>query len=324
MSVPKQKQRQQRLNNKNKNGNQPCTNEKTGIPPAGSFHFGIKNQPCDLDEVIAMSVVQVGSLRIHYQSAGEGVPLVLLHGLGNNSQSWSRQYAGLKEHFHVIGWDTPGYGKSSDPDPEFRTFGELAEVLKGFLDALNLGPVYLLGHSMGSTLAMEFAAKYPEYLKALILAASTRGGAAHPESNEKKLKNRLNNIENLPPQELAELRTPAMFSPYASEELIAEAKGIMSQVRLAGYRSVAYSLYNADQTPLLASIKVPTMLICGEDDGVTPVAESKEVEQRIAGAALNLIPKAGHLCYMEQPHMFNDLVRTFIEEREAAAKKGEA
>lgn len=271
-----------------------------------------------------MSFVQVGPLTIHYQAAGEGVPLVLLHGLGNNSQSWSRQYAGLKQHVRVIGWDTPGYGKSSDPEPEFRTFGELAEILKGFLDALALGPVYLLGHSMGSTLAMEFAAKYPEYLKALILAASTRGGAANPETNEQKLKNRLHNIEHLTPQELAERRTPALFSPYAAEELIAEAKGIMSQVRLAGYRSVAYSLYHADQTPLLSAIKLPTLLICGEDDGVTPVAESKIVEQGIAGSTLKLIPRAGHLCYMEQPDMFNELVRSFIEERESIAKRGES
>ncbi|CFJ38550.1 Putative hydrolase%2C alpha/beta fold [Mycobacterium tuberculosis] len=156
------------------------------------------------------------------------------------------------------------------------------------------------------------------------MAASTRGGAANPETNEKKLKGRLNNIENLPPEELAELRTPAMFSPYAAPELIAEGKRIMSQVRLAGYRSVAYSLFHADQTPLLASIQVPTLLICGEDDGVTPVPESEIVHQGIKGSTLKLIPRAGHLCYMEQPEQFNALVRSFVEEREAAAKKGEA
>lgn len=271
-----------------------------------------------------MPFTQVGSLSIHYQTAGEGVPLILLHGLGNNSQSWSRQYAGLQDCVQVIGWDTPGYGQSSDPDPEFRTFGELADLLKGFLDSLGLDKVYLLGHSMGSTTAMEFAAKYPHYLKGLILAASTRGGATNPETNEKKLKGRLNNIENLPPEELAELRTPAMFSPYAAPELIAEGKRIMSQVRLAGYRSVAFSLFHADQTPLLASIQVPTLLICGEDDGVTPVPESEIVHQGIKGSTLKLIPKAGHLCYMEQPEQFNALVRSFVEEREAAAKKGEA
>lgn len=271
-----------------------------------------------------MSVTQVGSLTIHYRSAGEGIPLVLLHGLGNNSQSWARQYAGLQNEFRVIGWDTPGYGQSSDPDPEFRTFGELAEILKGFLDSLGLEQVYLLGHSMGSTLAMEFASKYPQYLKALILAASTRGGRVNPDTNEQKLKNRLHNIENLPPEELAELRTPAMFSPHAAPELVAEGKRIMSQVRLAGYRSVAYSLFNADQTPLLASIQMPTLLICGEDDKVTPVPESQVVHQGIAGSTLELVPRAGHLVYMEQPETFNSLVRSFILEREQAAQKGEA
>ncbi|WNC13731.1 alpha/beta hydrolase [Brevibacillus brevis] len=267
-----------------------------------------------------MPFTQVGSLRIHYRTAGEGMPLFLLHGLGNNSQSWSRQLAGLQDHFQVIAWDTPGYGDSSDPDPEFRTFGELAELLKGFIDSLGFRKIFLLGHSMGSTLAMEFCAKYPEYVEALILAASTRGGRTNPETNERKLKNRLHNVENLPPQELAELRTPDMFSPYAAPEIIAEAKRIMSMVRPPGYRSVAYSLYHADQTELLGSIKLPTMLICGEDDKVTPVPESRIVAEKIEGATLHLIPRAGHVCYIEQPEEFNRLVLSFLHKFD----KGEA
>jgi len=267
-----------------------------------------------------MPYTQVGPLLLHYRTAGEGFPLLLLHGLGSNSQSWSRQLAGLQDHFQVIAWDAPGYGDSSDPDPEFRTFGELAELLKGFIDSLGFSGIYLLGHSMGSTLAIEFCSKYPQYVKALILAASTRGGRTNPETNERKLKNRLYNVENLPPQELAKLRTPAMFSPYAAPEAIAEAQRIMSMVRPPGYRSVAYSLYHADQTERLASIKMPTLLICGEDDTVTPPAESRIVEQRIAGSSLKLIPRAGHLCYIEQPEAFNQLVRSFLQ----TGEKGEA
>lgn len=259
-----------------------------------------------------MPYTQVGNLSIHYRTAGEGAPLILLHGLGNNSQSWSRQLEGLQEHFQVIAWDTPGYGDSSDPDPEFRTFGELADILKGFIDSLGFKKIFLLGHSMGSTTAMEFCAKYPDSVEALILAASTRGGRTNPETNERKLQNRIHNVETSP-EKLAELRTPDMFSPYAKPEMIAEAKRIMAMVRPPGYRSVAYSLYNADQTELLSSIKMPTMLICGKDDKVTPVAESRIVEEKIAGSTLKLIPQAGHLCYFEQPEEFNRLVLSFLQ-----------
>lgn len=270
-----------------------------------------------------MAITRVGSLTIHYRTAGEGMPLVLLHGLGNNSGSWSKQLAGLQNQFQVIAWDTPGYGESSDPEPEFRTFRELAVMLKGFLDALGLRKVFLLGHSMGSTLAMQFCSMYPEYVEALILAASTRGGLANPERNERKLKNRLHNIENLLPEELAKRRTPDMFSRFASEEVIAEAMRIMSQVRPAGYRSVAYSLYHADQTPLLSSIKMPTLLLCGEDDTVTPVGESRMVEQGIQGSRLELIAQAGHLCYIEKPEEFNAHVRSFLQAVSLRASEGE-
>ncbi|MGG1664030.1 alpha/beta fold hydrolase [Brevibacillus sp. NRS-1366] len=270
-----------------------------------------------------MATTQVGSLTIHYQTAGEGIPLILLHGLGNNSGSWSRQLAGLQNQFQVIAWDTPGYGESSDPEPEFRTFRELAVILRDFLDALGFQKIYLLGHSMGSTLAMQFCSMYPEYVEALILAASTRGGLANPESNERKLKNRLHNIENLSPEELAERRTPDMFSKFASGEAITEAMRIMSKVRPAGYRSVAYSLYHADQTSLLSSIQMPTLLICGEDDTVTPVAESRMVEQRILGSRLELIAQAGHLCYIEKPEEFNALVRSFLQSVSQKVNEGE-
>jgi pimeloyl-ACP methyl ester carboxylesterase len=263
--------------------------------------------------VIAVPYAQVGSLTIHYQTAGSGTPLVLLHGLGSSSRSWRQQLDGLKEHYQVIAWDAPGYGKSSDPDPEFRTFAELADMLKGFLDSLGFRRIFLLGHSMGSTLAIQFCTMYPQYVEALILASSTRGGKAHPETNERKLKNRLHMIENLPPTELARQRTPQMLSPFASAELRHEVESIMAEVRPAGYRSVAYSLYHADQTPLLSAITVPTLVICGEEDVITPVAESRIVREGIAGAELVLIPRAGHLCYLEQPQLFNTHVHTFCQ-----------
>ncbi|MFM1653158.1 alpha/beta fold hydrolase [Brevibacillus sp. B_LB10_24] len=260
-----------------------------------------------------MPFLQTGSLTIHYETAGNGMPLILLHGLGNNSRSWKHQLSGLQEHFQVIAWDTPGYGKSSDPDPEFRTFRELADILKAFLDGLGLQKIHLLGHSMGSALALQFCSMYPEYVEALILAATTLGGRTHPKTNEEKLQNRLRMIEQETPAELARKRVPQTLSPYASDEVRQYAESIMAQVRASGYRSVSYALYHADQTPLLADIKVPTLVICGEDDIITPVKESVTVQQGIKDSKLVLIPQAGHVCYLEQPEAFNTHVRTFLQ-----------
>lgn len=261
-----------------------------------------------------MPIVQLTDFTIHYEKEGEGHPLIILHGLGNNSQSWKNQLASLKDHFTVIAWDAPGYGKSSDPKEEFKHFSQFTDVLKEFVDKLGYESIYLLGHSMGSAIALDFAHRYPDQIDRLIIADPTRGAAGlSVEENEKKLKDRLDAINNLESSELAKQRVRNLLSPNASEEVIREAERIMSQVRPPGYRSVSYSLSNLNQMDLLSSISVPTLVICGEVDKVTPVSEAEIFHQSIFGSKLEIIPSAGHLCYQEDPETFNEKVVNFLE-----------
>ncbi|MGG0846408.1 alpha/beta fold hydrolase [Peribacillus simplex] len=264
-----------------------------------------------------MPYVQVEDLSIHYQIEGNGEPLVLLHGMSNNSQSWIEQIHDLKEHFTVIAWDAPGYGKSSDPAEEFRNFKEFARILNGMLDQLKLEKIHLLGHSMGAAIAIEFCSLYPNKINKLILADSTRGAAAlTPEENEMKLKNRLFSIENLSPGEIAEKRIQALLSSYASEKVHKRVKEIMTQVRPAGYRSVAYSLYHLNQMNLLSHIDVPVLIICGELDTVTPIKESEAIHEKLMNSQLVIIPEGGHLCYQENPEKFNSSILEFLNKSE--------
>src|SRR5689334_7798457 len=151
-----------------------------------------------------MPFLYVEDLQIHYEIEGEGPPLMILHGMGNNSQSWKKQLQGLSKQFTVIAWDAPGYGKSSDPIVELKEFSQFADVLKGFIEKLNYPSVTLLGHSMGSAIALDFCYRFPKMVDALIISDATRGAAAlSKEENERRLNNRLHNIETLDPKELA-------------------------------------------------------------------------------------------------------------------------
>lgn len=264
-----------------------------------------------------MPYVQVEDLSIHYEIEGNGEPLVLLHGMSNNSQSWKEQIQKLKKYYTVIAWDAPGYGKSSDPAQEFRHFKEFAHMLKGMLDQLNLEKIYLLGHSMGAAIAIEFCKLYSHKVKKLIIADPTRGAAAlDPEENEIKLKNRLFSIENLSPEEIAEKRIKALLSPHASKEVYQRVKEIMIQVRPAGYRSVAFSLYHLNQMELLSQIDVPVLVMCGELDSVTPVKESIAIHEQLVNSELVIIPEGGHLCYQENPEKFNLSIIEFLNKGE--------
>src|SRR5699024_2469311 len=145
--------------------------------------------------------------------------------------------------FTVIAWDAPGYGKSSDMDELFKTFSEFSNVLKQFIEELGYESVYLLGHSMGAAIAVDFAHRNPEMVKKLVLADATRGAASlTEEQNNTNLENRIKAIDELSGEELAEQRVPNLLSPNVSPEVMENAKKIMAQVRSSGYKSVAHSL----------------------------------------------------------------------------------
>lgn len=260
-----------------------------------------------------MPFLQVEDLQIHYEIEGKGAPLIILHGMGNNSQSWKKQLQGLSKQFTVIAWDAPGYGESSDPQVELKEFTQFADVLKGFIEKLNYESVTLLGHSMGSAIALDFCYRFPEMVDALIISDATRGAAAlTKEENERKLNNRLNNIETLDPKKLAKLRVKELLSPNPDPEIEKEAERIYSQIRPMGFRSVAYSLFSLNQMDILSSIHVPTLVICGELDRVTPVNESQIFHEAIKDSTFVTIPGTGHLCYQEDPTSFNSIILNFL------------
>ena len=249
-----------------------------------------------------MPEATVDGARLHYETAGSGFPLILLHGIGSNSRSWSRQIEDLSTRFTVIAWDAPGYGRSSDPPATIRpSMRFYAACLRGLLDSMSLQGVFLLGHSTGGVIAQEFYRLYPDYVRALILS-DTRYVAS-----QDGLERRLQSIRSLTPEQLAAERAPKLLSRDASPDLVQEVISIMSQVRPAGYEFAAIALAESDTRDVVRNLRVPTLLIWGAEDEITPVWEELP-----AGAEVRIIPDAGHLCYIEQPARFNEVVREFL------------
>ena len=244
----------------------------------------------------------VDGTTIHYETAGAGFPLVLLHGIGSNSRSWRRQLAAFAPDFKVIAWDAPGYGCSSDPvgKPSMRFY---ANCLRGMLDALAIDRIYLLGHSTGGVVAQEFYGAFPDRVHALILADTRYQGS------QETLGQRLKMIGTMTPAQLAADRAPKLLSRSAPADLVRETASIMSEVRPVGYEFAARALAGADTRDVLTRLRVPTLLIWGAEDEITP--QWNEVP---SGARLEVIPNAGHLCYAEQPEIFNAIVREFLSE----------
>ncbi|SDH84020.1 alpha/beta fold hydrolase [Alteribacillus bidgolensis] len=260
-----------------------------------------------------MPTIQLKDISIHYLKEGSGPPLVLLHGMGNNAKSWIHQMEYFKNHYTVIAWDAPGYGNSSDPNEVFQNFSQFTDCLKQFLDQLNLDKIFLLGHSMGAAVAIDFATRFPNIVDKLVIAAPTRGSAGlTEEENVKKRNQRHHLIDYTSSDEIARTRVPSLLSPSASESVTKYAEEIMSEVRPAGYKSVSNSLFHLNQMDDYSKILMPTLIICGNDDQVTPVSESEIIVQNITNGKLEIIQKAGHLCYMERRDAFNQCLSEFL------------
>ena len=259
-----------------------------------------------------MGSVRLEKHTIGFEQSGEGPPLLLLHGIGSNRTSWSHQFKDLGSDFTLIAWDAPGYGLSSDPIAEPPTMAEYTDCLKAFIDVLDIGPVHLLGHSMGGIIAQEFYRRHSEGVKTLILANTTRGGKAEPEQvRTRKLEDRLGLIQRLTARQLAEERTPRLFSQCAKPSVVRDAISIMAGIRPSGYRYAATAMSGADERDLLGKITVPTLLIWAAEDHVIPSAEADQMRRAIPDVQFEVIPQAGHLCYQERPGRFNALIRQF-------------
>ncbi len=260
-----------------------------------------------------MDTVEVNGLRIAYQRAGKGPPLVLLHGILGDSRDWRPQLGGLSDDFDVIAWDAPGCGQSSDPPEDgFGTAG-YADSLIGLINALGVAPVHIAGLSWGGGLALELFDRNPGVVRSLVLADTYAGwrGSLPAEVVEDRLASCLKESE-MAPEEFVPGWIPGLIADDAPQALRDEIIAIMSDFHPAGYRAMALAFADVDLRHVLPLIAVPTLLVWGEDDRRSPVSVGRQMCDSIPGARLVVIPGSGHMSNLERPERFNAEVRDFL------------
>ena len=256
--------------------------------------------------------VSVNGIDISYVRAGEGPPLVMLHGIGGNATQFQHQLDGLADALTVIAWDAPGYGGSADPGDDWM-MADYAGALAGWLDTLGLDRVNLLGQSWGGVLAQTFVGRYPERPRALVLSDTSMGGRSQSDDERlASLNARLSALESMTPAEMAAARTPAVLGPNPSAAVSREAEAMMAQIRPSGYRRAAIALAEADTRSVHAHIRVPTLILAGEHDRIVPPSTAAALKAAIPGAQLVTIPNTGHLSGQEDPVAYNGALRTFL------------
>jgi pimeloyl-ACP methyl ester carboxylesterase len=259
-----------------------------------------------------MDHVSVDGLKIAYRSAGSGPPLVLLHGGLSDGREWRHQIDALSDRYLVVAWDAPGCGASSDP-PESYRLRDYADCLAGLIRALDLDRPHLAGLSFGAGLALAFYERYPSVPASLILASAYAGwaGSLSPGEVRMRLEGALKDAGR-PPTEVVAAFRPTLFASEVPRETLDEISSIMLGFHPAGARTMALAFADADLRPVLPTIRVPTLLLYGEEDERAPQPVSQALHEGIPGSRLVTIPGVGHQHNLEAPDRFNAEVRAFL------------
>lgn len=244
--------------------------------------------------------------------AGEGAPLVLLHGFPHDRTLWVPQLAAGIPGARVIAPDLPGFGESAVVTP--ASMDAWADWLAGLFDALAVDRAILGGLSMGGYLAFAFWRRHGARVRALVLA-DTRAGADDQEGRAKRrAMQMLVDAQGVGP--VAERMLPGMVGKTTRETRPEVVATLDAMMRRASARAVHDALdalrERPDSTPTLATIDVPTLVVCGDEDALTPVSESRAMAAAIPGSRLAVIPRAGHASNLEAPEEFTRLLSEFV------------
>jgi 3-oxoadipate enol-lactonase len=263
-----------------------------------------------------MKRVIVNELEFGVVDQGTGSPLVLVHGFPLSHAMWNAQIPVFAAEHRVIAPDLRGFGSSVDTDGTV-TMEEFADDLAAILDSLGVEqPLVLCGLSMGGYIALQFVRKYSSRLRGLVLC-DTRASADVPEVVENRLKIARLVIES-GTQPVAEAMLPKAFGPktYTDRPEVVEAvRSMMIASDPSGVAAASRGMATRpDMTALLPTIGVPTLVVVGADDALTPVEEMRRMAEAIPQARFKVVPDAGHLTPMESPLVFNATLAEFLDE----------
>ena len=259
-------------------------------------------------------LIKANGIQMNYELSGrKDDPVVMLsHSLGSSLVMWNPQMKALEPHFQLLRYDIRGHGKSEAP-PGAYTLELLGEDAVALLDILEIEKVHWVGLSMGGMIGQGVALNYPRRLKSLALCDTTAAIApeAQPLWQERIDAVREKGVASQLEPTMERWFTPSFLklNPYMLGVIRNEFLATPAQ----GYLGCIYAIRKLNYLDRLSEIKIPTLIMVGEDDAGTPVSASEAMHQVIPNSKLVIITSARHLSNVEQPEIFNTTLLTFLK-----------
>ncbi len=269
--------------------------------------------------------VEVAGRNVNYVDIGEGEapPVVFVHGLSGQWQNWLENIPRVAQGRRVLALDLPGFGLSEMPDERISISG-FGRSVEGFCDALELGPVALVGNSMGGFVASEVAIHFPDRVERLALVSAA--GITGPNVTRAPAQTAGRLAQIMAAYTAARHRTLAArpVTRHFALALVARHpsrlkpdlayEGLFRGVGTDGFDDALRACLEYDFRDRLSEISCPTLIVWGEHDSILPVHDAEQFERLISQSRSVVMEDTGHVPQVERPRAFNDLLLDFLTE----------
>lgn len=248
------------------------------------------------------------------RGAPDGIPIVFVHGFPFSLETWEPQMRALPNHYRAIAYDVRGHGQSDVGDGQY-SIEFFVDDLIALLDHLVIKKTILCGLSMGGYIALRAIERYGDRFSGLVLC-DTKSTADSDEGKVKRAAT-LKAVKADGVDRFAEgfiknvfAESTFRFDPVAVEKV----KSIIKANSPIGIGGTILALASrTDTTSILDKISIPTLILCGEHDALTPPADAKFMHSRIKNSVLHIVPNAAHLSNLENPAFFNEKLISFLK-----------
>ena len=268
-----------------------------------------------------MAFVQNQGARIYWDEQGSGEPLLLIMGLGYPSAMWHRSRPGLARQYRTIALDNRGSGQSDVPSGPYP-IPLMASDAAAVLDAAGEESAHVFGVSMGGMIAQEFALRYPDRVRSLILGCTAAGGPTAVRAEAEV--NQVLMSRDLTPEQMALAMRPFIYDANTPVEKIDEDLAVRRKwfPKPEGYAAQLQGILAWESYSRLPEIKAPTLVVHGESDRLVPPGNGKLISERIPGAEFVLLPHASHIFSTDQAEATHKAVLKFLSQHWAGASRG--
>lgn len=248
----------------------------------------------------------LGTIGVVEAGSGAATPIIFLHGVGSDKSVWAPQLAYFGATRRAVAIDYPGYGDSAFVADATRD--DYARAALATMDALAINCAHICGLSLGGVVAIAMHALAADRCASLVLADTF---AIHPDG-QAIYDRSVTAADTIGMRSLAEARAGALLGSDATDAIREEVVTTMSAIDPQAYKLGARAVWLADQSTRAAAVTVPTLILCGDEDAITPPSLSTALQSLIADSRYAPIARSGHLANLEQPGAFNRCVDDFV------------